>query len=358
MECIRLERPNHARSLADLVYSTYGLTFHRDWLYDAEKMLELNRRSDIVSFVAVEGDHVVGHLALIRPMFDQVSANGPVCSPHIRECGLSIVHPDARGGGVQAALAMAMMSWGVENGVPGALMRCVTHHTWSQRSALAMGGTPIAMLLGSIPRWVSYDHDDPSQREPLSTLIAWVPGNTNGATTHTLLRPAELSWIDESVQMTGVIRTSASLSPTLPAETRLHTTWCGARRLAQVHVQGVGQDLVQRLSDTCRWLIGGHIAHISLFLPADEPFVMEVHAELVRLGLFPAGWIPGYLAGDRDALVYQSLAWTDLNPDRIEVVGARASVIRSAVVRAWESVRANAAGPGRNESVPRLQQTA
>ena len=95
-------------------------------------------------------------------------------------------------------------------------------------------------------------------------------------------------------------------------------------------------DLVDRLGDTCRWLIGGHIAHVTVMLPGDQRIVAQHHDELTSLGLFPAGWLPGYLSGGRDALTYQALAWSDLDPKRIQVVGERARQIRTGVLQGWK----------------------
>jgi GNAT superfamily N-acetyltransferase len=333
MDLIRLERRDHARSLVDLVYTTYGLTFHRDWLYDPDRMLELNALGDITSLIAVEKGEVIGHLALIRPHFDVEVESGPVCADDVRECGLSIVHPDHRTKGVQVALALKLAQVAWQDGIRGAIMRCVTHHTFSQRSALAMGSQPVALLLGSIPRWVSYDNDDPGDREPLSTVLHWVPVHPKSEVT-ALSTPQGMEWMHKSVDGIGETRTPPPDAALLPRESEMCATWSGSRRLAQVHVTRVGQDLVPRLADTCRWLIGGHIAHISVFLPGDSVHVAQVQDELAELGLFPGGFIPGYLQGGRDALVFQALAWTDLHPDRIQVVGDDARQILDSVVAA------------------------
>jgi hypothetical protein len=71
-------------------------------------------------------------------------------------------------------------------------------------------------------------------------------------------------------------------------------------------------------------------------LPGDQHVVAGMHDELSSLGLFPAGWLPGYLSGGRDALVYQALAWSDLDFNKIQVVGKRARQIRDGVLGAWQ----------------------
>ena len=67
MEFVALETLDHAKALTDCVYAVYGLTFHRDWVYDPAQLLELNRRRHIRSFLALEGSTVQGHIAWINP---------------------------------------------------------------------------------------------------------------------------------------------------------------------------------------------------------------------------------------------------------------------------------------------------
>ena len=357
MDFIRLEHREHARMLVDLVYATYGLTFHRDWLYNPDRMLELNALGDLTSVVAVDDGKVVGHLAMIRPHFEVEDDHGPVCADNIRECGLSIVHPEYRSKGIQEALALRLSQIAFEDGIRGAIMRCVTHHTYSQRSCRMMGGQPVALLLGSIPRWVSYDHDDPSEREPLSTLLQWVPVHPAEGT-HALVQPKGMDWMEKAVTGIQETRTAPPTDAVLPEKSELCATWSGARRLAYIHVTRVGSDLVSRLEETCRWLLGGHIAHISVFLPGDVPHVAAVHEDLQRMGLFPGGFIPGYLRGRRDAVIYQALAWSDLSPERIKVLRGDSQDILTSVLAARKAVGTRTALEQPRKGVVTVKRTA
>jgi len=356
MDMVLLKRRDHAASLVELVYATYGLTFHRDWLYNADRMLELNALGDITSIVAVEQGRVVGHLAMIRPHFDVECESGAVAADDVRECGLSIVHPEYRSRGIQVGMALGLSQEAWKMGLRGSIMRCVTHHTFSQRGALAMGGQPTALLLGSIPRWVSYDHDDPSEREPLSTLLHWVPVHPAEKATP-LVRPPQMGWFDSALTGIRERRTVATSASGLPAESEVCASWSGPRRLAQVHVLRIGRDLVERLAETCRWLVGGHISHISVFLPGDVPELAGMHRELTELGLFPGGFIPGYLRGGRDAPIYQALEWSDLRPERIAVEGEAAGTIRDSVLEGWRAIGDRSAMNHRRKGKVEVQRT-
>ena len=99
MDICRLDSLDQARSLVDCAYDVYGLTFHRSWLYEAEGLLEVNRRGDVTSLLAIEDGRVVGHLGLMRPSWDVLHEGAPISDPGLREVGLSIVHPDFRSRG-------------------------------------------------------------------------------------------------------------------------------------------------------------------------------------------------------------------------------------------------------------------
>ena len=47
-------------------------------------------------------------------------------------------------------------------------MKCVTNHVYSQKTALRMGASPLAMFLAGVPRWVVYDQDRASTAQPIS----------------------------------------------------------------------------------------------------------------------------------------------------------------------------------------------
>ena len=113
MKILKLETLAHAQALTQAVYDTYGLTHPRPWMNDPQRILELNKRGDVTSFIAMEEHRVLGHLAAIRPHFELTVDGGPVCDPSTVEVGLSIVHADAQettcAGGNLRALSLFLL---------------------------------------------------------------------------------------------------------------------------------------------------------------------------------------------------------------------------------------------------------
>lgn len=336
METTRLSTVDHAKALVDCVYDTYGLTFHRSWLYDPQEIMDLNARGDVLSFLAMDGTSVVGHLGLIRPAFEITDDGAPVTSGASRETGLSMVRPVARRSGVQAALALSAMQHLLTSDISGTFMKCVTRHTGSQKGARRNGAVPTGLLLGSIPRWIEYGEDGNGREEPISCVQY-----------HLALRPQEkaayvpkgFEWLPDLWGASCTPRVEALPRPA-EGETRLIVKWQGDRQLAQIYVLEAGADLVERLEERIAWLLRGHIAHVLVFLPGDSPAVGAAGRDMEAVGLFPAGWIPGYFKGRRDALLYQVNTFPQMSLDRVHVVGDDAQLVARRVHEGWQRTRA------------------
>lgn len=340
MDIRALSTLDEARALVDCVYAVYGLTFHRDYVYRPEQMLELNRSGLVRSFLAFDGGRVIGHLAFLRPFFELQRGGVPLADPGIGEVGLSVVLPDAQHSGVQSALGHAMFRWAKADGKHSAMMKCVTNHTYSQRSGLAMGARPLALFLAGVPQWVAHPQAGGGNDAPISTMLLYLP--LAPASGGEVRPPRGVPWLGALVAGAGLGRGLAEGGPAEEAPTDLEVEFQPAKRLAQVHVLQAGPDLAVRLDALNRWLIAGHMAHVSYFLPAASAQVQAQAPALAEAGLFPAGWVPQLHAGGADAWVYSSLGPVSVDPAGILTHGDAGAALRDAVVAGW---RAGAPGP-------------
>ncbi len=338
MDYKKLETLDEAKALMDCVYSVYGLTFHRDHVYHPERFLEMNRRGEITSFIAKDGTKVVGHMAWIRPFFETKVDGEPMVYERLGEVGLSIVRSDYRGKKVQAALGMAMYRWTHSWKALGAYMKCVTIHTYSQRGALKMGAHPTAMFLGGVPKWVVYD-DAPTERtEPMSTGLFYLRLYPKEETKPIYL-PRGYRWLRATVAATRLPREEGTDDRPAQGETRLTYTFSPSKHLATVHVLEPGADLLDRIEHLNRWFLEGHVKHVTYYMPADRPDVALADDDLRTFGLFPGGWIPNFYQGGRDALVYQSLAYEDLDIAQIQTKGEEMANLKAGVTAAWRDTK-------------------
>ena len=336
MDICRLDSLDQARSLVDCAYDVYGLTFHRSWLYEAEGLLEVNRRGDVTSLLAIEDGRVVGHLGLMRPSWDVLHEGAPISDPGLREVGLSIVHPDFRSRGVQALLGAAALPFLMAEGAHGAFMKCVTHHTRSQRGAMRFGGQPLSLSLGSVPRYIVYDSEQTDPQQPISTL---------GFYTRLRALPPARAFLPEGLDgvagLAKAVGVQRGPGPAVHAlgDSVIEMRWQGDRQLAQIYVLAVGGDLIDRLREGLRWLVGGHMAHVAVYLPTDHPSLVEMGPALQELGLFLSGWLPGFYKGGRDALILQAVAFSAIDPARVVVEGEAAQALRDAVLAGYQEAR-------------------
>jgi hypothetical protein len=310
MKIIKLSTLEQAQALVLAVYETFGLTHPRPWMNDPARILELNKRGDVVSFIAMEEHRVLGHLAAIRPHFELSVDGSPVCDPSTMEVGLSVIHEDGEDGPVQQELAAAVFSWAHRTGCSGLVLKCSTEHTGTQRMAEVMGGVPTALWLGAIPRGA--ESGGQASLTPVSTLAHYVRIHGDGA------RPLQL-----------VPQNRGEADEDGPTE--LLVDFCTQRLRAHVIVHKPGADLLERLAETTVWLMGGHMEHISFAMPADSPRVAEVLPQLSEFGLFPAGMLPCWLNGRRDALLMQAVRSPVIDASAIRIRSHMAVDVREAV---------------------------
>ncbi|HJN73853.1 MAG TPA: hypothetical protein QGF58_07975 [Myxococcota bacterium] len=324
---VLLESEDQARALARLVYETQGLTHHRGWLYRPEEILARNRGGHVRSFVAMVGPRCVGHLAAIAPHFDE--ADTPI-ERNNRVVGLDIIHPDVKGSGVRQRLTTALYGWAGTRDICGLLFRCRTDEVEVQRLARAMGAVPTALSLGAIPR--------AGQGRPLSILTAY------------------LALADSPEQKVYLPRQDRDVYDALYenlAEKRLFVEDCGSHRLAaatdvrvhfdpsrqigRIHVVRAGPDLEERVLERFRWLMGGHIRHVTVHSPLETPFTAAATLAWKGHGMVLGGILPGHAGAD--VAVFQGIRDLHVDLDDLRVLDPFAALLRDRVLADWRRGR-------------------
>ncbi len=334
---IRLTRREEAEALAKCVYATYGLTFHRSYLYDPDRTLGLNSEGHLTSFLAMEGDRCVGHMALIRPYYEYSEAGTPVAGERVREAGLSMVRPDFRTSGIQARLSAHTYHAARAGGFEGLMARCVTHHTAAQRACLAHGGLPTAMFLGGVPAWVRYggEHD---QRLPISTLGFYVPLN-EGQDTQVYLPRIDRDVYEDIYGRLDQQRSflDADDAPGMGRPTKLKVHFDPQKQQGRIHVLRSGPDVEDRVMDCFNWLMAGHIRHVTLLAPLDSPHTARAMPAWKAHGAMFGGILPAMGMGD--VVVMQGIRLSRIDPDSIRVADPLGTAIRERCVDDWYRVQ-------------------
>lgn len=334
---IRLTRREEAEALAKCVYATYGLTFHRSYLYDPDRTMALNAEGHLTSFLAMDGDKCVGHMALIRPYYEYSEAGTPVAGERVREAGLSMVRPDYRTSGVQARLSAHAYHAARAGGFEGLVARCVTHHTQAQRACLAHGAVPTAMFLGGVPAWVRYGHEH-DQALPISTLGFFAPLK-EGKETEVFLPRLDRDLFQQIYSRLDQPRIfqEADDAPEMGRPTQLKVHFDPQKQQGRIHVLRAGPDVEGRVVDCFNWLMAGHVRHVTLLAPLDSPHTARAFPAWKAHGCMFGGVLPSM--GTGDVLVLQGIRISRIDPDAIRVADPLGTAIRERCVDDWYRVQ-------------------
>jgi hypothetical protein len=290
MDLVQLETREQARAVAALARATGGAPA----LEDPDALWALNQGGRLRSLVALDGRDALAHIGLASPFADLEDDGEPVFSGEV----LELVHGLRRiGAGPAGARALdAARVLAAREGAAGLLVRRSAESPGDRARALGM--RPLGLLLGARA-------GDGARR---SSWLDWMDLQPEGPrAARALHRPAGLGWTD--VCAAGIDRLRLDGAPG-PADgpTVLRARWTAETGAARVAVLQLGGDLIPRLEQALAWLLGAGAAHVTVLLPGDAPALGALGPALAGLGLFGAGWVPGLLAGGRDAVLMQALA--------------------------------------------------
>ncbi|MCP4867111.1 MAG: hypothetical protein GY898_00150 [Proteobacteria bacterium] len=325
--------------LEDLVYSTYGLTYHRSFMYDAERLLDLNLTGSLTSMIAVdrESGECVGHQATIRPWFEIADPLPPGTGAPVHEVGLSIVRPDFRGRGIQDVLALALRAYQLENNAQSVsnYMKCLTSAVPSQKSGRRFGGRATALFVAGVPAWVVIDAESKGPKQPLTTVLLHCPGRADPPRLEIPVPAAHAAFLETIYASVGLPRDLEPILVAAPAtgETRVRTWFDPARRHGVVRLAEPGANVAATVLERVRWMVKGHIEHVTALLPLSGPAVAACVPELEAAGLFFGGVIPD-LEGC-DTLVMEWVQAPALDTDAIVVLGDEGAALKQYVLEQW-----------------------
>ncbi len=327
-----LETREQAVALARCVYRTHGLTHHRNWLYEPDRVLALNRAGHVQSFLAEVAGHCIGHVAAITPSFELQEGGRPVRGERVRELGLIVVDPTMDASSVRAQMVSVVYGWAMERGLEGLLVRCPTHRTDEQRLVRAMGAVPVAIHLASTPKPVG------PMRGAISAISMYLPLNPSRPSSVFLPR-GDVDLYEAIYAQLGEIREfTTQQPPTISSLSTIRVEFDSVRQVGAVHVLRAGRDLRERVLERVDWLLGGRIRHVSVSIPLASPFTPAAMTEWKGHGLCFAGVLPGY-AEDGDVVVLQGLRDVDLQPAEMRLLDPLAKTLLGRAIGDWEQSR-------------------
>ena len=137
---IRDAGPDDAEAISQLLYENYHLTYGHPDFYRPRWVSERLESGALLSTVAVHGDQVIGHHA-VMPEHGATSA----------ETGVAVVHSAYRGLGIFNRVFDHTLARAETAGLDAVWGRAVTVHPYSQRAESSHGYRDTALMLGSVP---------------------------------------------------------------------------------------------------------------------------------------------------------------------------------------------------------------
>lgn len=307
----RLMRPLEAEAIevAKCVYKTYGYTYPGEHIYYPERLVDMNRKGELVSVVAItDTGEVAGHCAI---------AGGTPQSP-IRELAQAAVDPAHRGRGILTRLLSAAIEEARLRSMVGLFGEPVTNHVFSQRASLNLGFRDTALQLAFIPQSVFFkkigDEALP-QRETL--LYNFLPLQTRGDPLPVYVPLHHRRMLQQIYDHLGFPRRlvvpAAEELGQAPEQSVLSTDVLSAINVAHIQIATYGRYITAELRIKLNELCRKGVACIHLDLPLVDPRTAHLCAHLETLGFLLAGVIPGPQGQDVLRLQYLNDVPIDFN---------------------------------------------
>jgi serine/threonine-protein kinase RsbW len=318
---VRLMRPEEAVEVSKCIYKAYGYSYAYEHAYYPERLVEYNAAGSMRSAVAVTntGD-IAGHCGLIF--------RGD--TPRIAEIGFGVVKPEYRSHGCLVRLTEYLLQSARQDGLMGMYGQAVTTHTFSQRTGHKLGLRDCALILGYIPRTVTFRKITEKLPDRGSVLVhfsylnppdhvpVYVPPRHRGMVSqlyeHLGVRPILLDPTDSPVCVH-------------PAESAIDIKLVEALDFARLEITRCGRNVAQELRLRVKELCLRRIEVMNLYVDLSQPHLCR-HADAIEeMGFFFAGILPGGAAGG-DALIYQYLNNVPLDYERIELASQAAHTLK------------------------------
>jgi serine/threonine-protein kinase RsbW len=303
---------HEAIEVSRCAYKTHGYTFFDDHIYYPERLVEMNRRSEMISAVAVTKDNVfMGHSALLYQYPEDT----------IAELTFVFVNVEYRGQGALNRLVDYLFQVPKKRELRGIYAYAVTNHIFTQKSMIKFQINDCGILLATSPASWKFKgiSDDASQRISVALGFRYMmpPVSYNLFVPEHHKEMVAKLYQNLGANHSYIIPSSDSLEFDSPAA----SIKSGANELegcAEIFVVSYGTDIRQQIRKLLQSFCIQHVASINLFLKLKDPLTFWLTAEFEKMGFFFAGILPESMIGD--ALVLQYLNNVSLDYDKILLV--------------------------------------
>lgn len=312
---IRPTLPDEAVEISRCAYFSYGYSYGYEKVYHPDMLKALLRSGDLISFVAVDEDAVVGHAGLL--FYDD---------PGVAEIALGFVNPPYRSRRVFSDLMATVVAEAERRHLAALSGQAVCTHLYSQRSARAFGMSECALLLSRYtPLRFTGIADENRVRESILAVFRYL-----SPPEHPVLYPPEhhAGVTREIYDHLGVHPPFgiSDASADLPEKSEYTITVEEIYQTAQIRIRSIGTDLIPRLRRELGRLRAGRLEAVYIHLPLTAPATAAVVDAIENLGFFFAGL--HLTSTGEDLLTLQYLNNQILDYDTVMVASSNAGRLK------------------------------
>lgn len=303
---------HEAIEVSRCAYKTHGYTFFDDHIYYPERLVEMNRTSEMISAVAVTRDNIfMGHSALLYQYPEDT----------IAELTFVFVNVEYRGQGALNRLVDYLFQVPKKRELRGIYAYAVTNHIFTQKSMIKFQINDCGLLLATSPASWKFKGISEGASQRISVALGFrymmppVPYNLFVPEHHKEM-------VAKLYQNLGASHNfMAPSADSLEYDCPVSVINTGVNELegcAEIFIATYGSDIRLQLRKILQGFCVQQVSAINLFLKLKDPMTYWLTSEFEALGFFFAGILPESRIGD--ALVLQYLNNVDLDYSKILLV--------------------------------------
>lgn len=294
---VRLMADHEAIEVSRCAYKSHGYSFFDEHIYYPERLVELNRKGELISAVAVTRDGAfMGHAALCFQYPED----------RIAELTFAFVNVEYRGHGVLTRLLEFLFDVKTARPLEGIYAYAVANHVFSQKTNAHHGMNTCGIFLATSPASWKFKGIPGNPNQRISVVMDF--RYTAPPKAMTLYPPPQ------HAEMVTKLFINVGASPqnavvaadavALTSDSEIQTCSNESENCAEIFVSRYGADTVQRVRRLLRKFCLEKMAAINLFLNLGDPATCHLTTEFEKMGFFFAGILPRGRVGDTLCLQY------------------------------------------------------
>lgn len=292
---VRRMKPHEAIAVSKVAYCTYGNTYLHADIYYPDRVRELNKKKQLLSFIAItDVDEVIAHIAFERST-----------DKNIPEIGVAFTKPEYRGIGCMNKMMSTSMDEAKKLGFTGVFAQGVTSHPYSQKSLNKFGLRDCALLLSSF-RTLTFEDITLEKPHRESVVISF---RYMEFPKKMIIYPPDhhseiIIGLYENIGFSPEIgKSNFDLTPS-NSSSEISVSTDIDNQTANIKVVTFGKNILTEVRRIINNICANHISTVFIRLRLVDPLTAKYTSEFEKMGFFFSGIHPRSFANDELILQY------------------------------------------------------